>query len=410
MDFKPTKSMELVGKLAKEISQSFSLEYWREKDEKHEFAEEFWRALCEAGFTGAVIPEEYGGSGMGLLELVSIIENLCRYNAGLAGVWYLMLSEIFVSLPIVRYGTIEQKERYLPKLAIGEYEGCLALTEPVAGTNTLRISTYARREGDEYVINGDKIFISGIDRAEVMVLVTRTTPYEEAPKRTLGITLFLVDLPNDAIEYIPISKHGINYSNTCEVKIKNLRLGEDSILGPPEFGWYVLLDILNPERIGFAIGAVGTAQLAIDNAVEYSRQRRVFEDPIGSYQALQHPISEAYAYLETAKLMTYKAAWVYDNEHKPPSDVKDGDSIMRKAIEYKEVGDITNVAKVVAVESSIKAVYWAMQIYGGYGYARETHVERWWREINLLRLAPVTQQMALNYIAHHILRMPKSYR
>lgn len=410
MDFQLSPELELLGRVAREVAKNFPPEYWRRHDREHRFAEEFWRSIAESGFTGVIIPEEYGGSGMGLTELIHIIYNLCRYGAGLAGVWYLMLSEIFVSLPIARYGTEFQKEKYLPKLATGEYEGCMALTEPEAGTNTMRIRTYAMREKDEYVVNGNKIFISGIDRAEVMVLVTRTIPLEKAERKTHGFTIFLVDLPNEAVSYTPIEKHGINYSNTCEVSIKDLRLGEENILGPKDYGWYVLLDILNPERIGFAMGAIGTAELAIENAVEYSKGRRVFQDPIGSYQALQHPIAEAYATLNGAKLLSYKAAWLYDTIHKPPADVKDGDSIMRKAYEYKEVGDYANMAKAVAVENAIKAVYWSMQVYGGYGYSTEMDVERWWREINLLRLAPITQQMALNYIASNILGMPKSYR
>ncbi len=410
MDFNLSQEMELLGKVAKELAERFPPDYWRRKDRDHEFAKEFWDALGEAGFTGVIIPEEYGGSGMGLSELVHSIYNLCRYGPGLAGVWYLMLSEIFVALPITRYGTVEQKELFLPKLATGEYEGCMALTEPEAGTNTMRIRTLAVKEGDEYVINGDKIFISGVDRAKLMVLVVRTTPFEKAERKTHGFTLFLVELPNKSVSYRPIDKHGINYSNTCEVSIRDLRVSEDNVLGPVDYGWYVLLDILNPERIGFAFGAIGTAELAISRAVEYSKGRRVFRDPIGSYQALQHPLAEAYAYLNGAKLLGYKAAWLYDVMHKPPKNVKDGKAIEKKAFEYKEVGDYANMAKAVAVESSIKAIYWAMQVFGGYGYTLDMDVERWWREINLLRLAPVTQQMALNYIASNILGMPKSYR
>ncbi len=410
MNFEISDDIRLIQKVAKEIAESFPPEYWMEKEEKNEFGTEFWKAISEAGFTGAVIPEEYGGSGMGLQELLTIMETLSSNGCGLAGVWYLMITEIFVGLPIARYGTESQKEKYLPKIASGEYEGCMALTEPVAGTNTLNISTIAEKEGDEYIINGSKIFISGIDRAKTMVLVARTTPREKAPRKTLGLSLFLVDLPNKAVSYSKIPKHGINYSNTCEVSINDLRVSEENILGPLDYGWYVLLDILNPERMGFSVGAVGTAELAIKTAVEYSRERRVFQDPIGSYQSLQHPLAEAYAHLQSAKLLTYKAAWLYDVKHKPPEDVKNGDAVMKKAMSYKEVGDTANMAKVVAVENAIKAVYWAMQVFGGYGYARETHVERWWREVNLLRLAPVTQQMALNYIAHHILGMPRSYR
>jgi acyl-CoA dehydrogenase len=410
LDFEYSDEQRLIADLARRIAEKYPPEYWREKDERHEFAEEYWRDVSEAGFVGTLIPEEYGGAGMGMEEMIVAIENLCRYGTGMAGVWYLMLTGIFAALPIARYGTREQKEKYLPRISRGEIEGCAAITEPNAGTNTLRIETYAEKKNGEYIINGNKVFISGVDRAELMVLVTRTIPYDETPRKTMGLTLFLVELPNKSVKWSPIPKHGINYSHTCEVSIDNLRLSEDDILGPIDGGWYVLLDILNPERMGFSAGAVGLAKLAISKAVEYSKERKVFADPIGSYQSLQHPLAEAYSSLECAKLMVHKAAWIYDKVHRPPSNPRDLNEVVGMARQYKEVGDATNMAKVVAVENAIKAVYWAMQIYGGYGYAKEFDVERWWREINLLRLAPVTQQMALNYIAQHILGMPRSYR
>ncbi len=409
MDFEVKEEHQLIAKLAEEVSRKFPVEYWREKEEKKEFAEEFWNAIVNAGFTGAIIPEEYGGSGLDIQALMLIMENLSRGGAGLAGTWYLMLTEVFTALPITRYGTIEQKEKYLPKIARGEYEGCMALTEPEAGSNTLAITTKAVKEGDEYVVNGRKIFISGADRARIMLLVARTSMPRE--KRTKGITLFLVELPNKSVECRPIPKHGINYSNTCELSIEDLRLGEEDILGPKDHGWYVLLDVLNPERIGFAVGSIGTAELALEKAIEYSKTRIVFGKQIGSYQGLQHPIAEAYATLQGARLLAYKAAWIYDNKNPPPPQdkVRDPKYIYEKSHQYREVGKYSNMAKVVAVENAIKAIYWAMQVFGGLGYAKETDVERWWREINLLRIAPVSQQVALNYIAHHILGMPKSY-
>lgn len=393
MDFSLTDEQKMIASSAKDIAKDFPPEYWREKEENGEFAEEFFKAIADAGFFGIVIPEEYGGAGMGLTELLIAVEELAANGCGMAGVWYIGLTEIFGALPITRYGNKKQKEKYLPKIAKGKMEFCMALTEPNAGTNTLRTETFARKEGDQYVINGNKIFISGIDRAKGMLLVTRTTPLDQAPKKSLGMTLFLIDLPNKSVKWNPIPKHGINYSKTCEVSISNLKVGEDAILGEKEKGWYQVLDVLNPERLGLAVAAIGIARLAISKAVEYSKQRKVFTDPIGSYQGLQHPLAEAYAALKTAELMAFKAAWLYDNK-----------------ANFKEIGDAANMAKVVAVENSIKAVYWAMQTFGGYGYAKEYDVERWWREVNLLRLAPVTQQMALNYIAEHILGMPRSYR
>jgi acyl-CoA dehydrogenase len=271
-------------------------------------------------------------------------------------------------------------------------EFCLALTEPNAGTNTLRIETTARKEGDEWVINGNKIFISGADRAKGMIIVARTSPYNPE-NRSYGISLFIADLPSDAVKVNPIPKHAVNFSKTCEVGITNLRLPANSLIPPENKGWYLVLDTLNPERLSFTAGAIGIGKLAIKTAVEYSKQRKVFADPIGSYQGLQFPLAEAHATLECARLMMFRAAHLYDS-----------------GAHYREIGKASNIAKAVAVEAGIKAVYWAMQTFGGYGYAKEYDVERWWREINLMRLAPVTQQMALNYIAEHVLGMPRSYR
>ena len=381
MNFEFTEEQKMIANAARDIAKDFPPEYWREKEEKGEFAEEFFKALADAGFFGIVIPEEYGGAGMGITELLIAMEELAANGCGMAGVWYLVLTEVFGGLSIVRHGTVEQKKKYLPKIAKGEMEFCMALTEPDAGTNTLNIRTTAVKDGDEWVINGNKIFISGADRAGGMLIIARTTPRDKAPKKTYGISLFLADLPNKAIKVNPIPKHGINYSKTCEVSFNNLRLPESALIPPQDEGWYLILDTLNPERMSFTTAAIGISRLAISKAVEYSKQRKVFADPIGSYQGLQFPLAEAFATLECAKLMNFKAAWLFDNN-----------------ASYREVGAAANMAKAVAVEAGIKAVYWAMQVFGGYGYAKEYDVERWWREMNLIRLAPVTQQLSLIHI------------
>lgn len=410
MDFEFTDQMRMIADVARRIAEQFPPEYWLEKEEKHEFAEEFWRKISKAGIVGAVIPEEYGGSGFGMQELLVAMEELSMNGCGAGGVWYIVLTALFGAVPIVRYGTYAQKEKYLPGIARGDVEFCMALTEPNAGSNTFRIETYAEKVGDEYIINGHKVFISGIDRAKGMLLVARTTPYDKSPRKSLGITLFLVDLPNESVKWSRIPKHAINFSNTCEVSIQDLVVGEDAVLGPMDMGWYALLDVLNPERMAAAIGAVGGAKLGIRKAVEYAKERKVFGEPIGSYQALQHPLAECYATIECARLMTYKAAWIYDTKHPPPRDPRDPNELIKLVMSQRDVGEASMLAKVVAVEAAIKAGYWVMQTFGGYGYAKEFHVERWWREVNLLRLAPVTQQMTLNYIAQHILGMPRSYR
>jgi len=388
MNFELTAEQKMIVETAKEIARDFGPEYWREKDKKHEFPEDFWKSLVEAGFTGIVIPEKYGGGGMGMFEMLLAMETLVSEGCGLAGEWFLCLSAIFGGLSIVKHGNEAQKEKYLPQIARG-MEFCLALTEADAGTNTLNIKTTAVLEGDEYRVNGQKMFISGADRARGMLLVTRTTPIEKAPKRTLGLSLFLVDLPNPAVEVIPIEKHGINYSKTCEVYISDLRLPKENLLGELDKGWYLVLDTLNPERMSFSAAACGLGLLAINKAVEYAKERKVFDVPIGSHQAIQFPLAEAKAKIEAARLLNYKAAWLYD--------------------QGKECAAEANMAKVAAVDAGISAVYHAMQTFGGYGYAVEYDVERWWREVNLIRLAPVTHQMALAFIGQHVLGLPKSY-
>lgn len=379
---------KMIVQAASEIAEDFSPEYWRQKDKDHEFPEDFWKVLVDAGFTGIVIPEKYGGGEMGMFEMILAMETLTSRSCGLAGTWFLCLTSIFGGLSLVKHGSEVQKEKYLPRIVKG-MEFCLALTEPDAGTNTLNTQTMAVEEGEEYVINGSKTFISGADRAKGMILVTRTTPLEEVQKRTLGLSLFVVDLPNPAIEVTPIEKHGIHYSKTYDMFISDLRVPKENMLGAREKGWYLVLDTLNPERMSFSSAAGGIGILAINTAVDYAKQRKVFGVPIGSHQALQFPLADAKAKIEAAKLLNYKAAWLYD-----------------KGL---PCGAEANMAKVAAVEAGIKATYYAMQTFGGYGYATDYDVERWWREINLIRLAPVTHQMALAFIGEHVLGLPKSY-
>lgn len=393
MDFNFTEEQKMIANIAKEIAKNFPPEYWREKDLKEEFGEEFYKAIGKAGFTGMVIPEKYGGAGKGVTELLIAMEELAANGCGMAGVWYLVITEDFGGISIIRHGTEAQKEKYLPRIASGDIEFCMGLTEPDAGTNTLNTKTRAQKVADGWIINGNKTWISGADRARGMMLITRTTPKEKAPRKTFGISLFLIDLPNPAVNVTNIPKHGINYSHSCDIGINDLKVSEDALMPPLDGGWYSLLDTLNIERMSFTTAAIGIARLAMSKAIEYSKDRKVFGDtPIGSYQGLQFNLAEAYAGIEAAKLLNLKASTLYDN----------GASIA-------EVGNAVNPAKILAVESGIKAVYWAMQTFGGYGYAREYDVERWWREINLIRLAPVSQQMALSYVGEHILGMPRSY-
>ncbi|MBI4284348.1 MAG: acyl-CoA/acyl-ACP dehydrogenase [Chloroflexi bacterium] len=393
MDFELSEEQKMIASSARAIARQFGPEYWRAKEEKGEFGAEFWKVLGEAGFTGILIPERYGGAGRGTVELLIGMEELVANGCGMAGIWYLVLSEVFGALSIIRHGTEAHKQEYLPRLASGEMEFCMALTEPDAGSNTLETKTFARKTRDGWVLNGTKTLISGIDRADGVMIIARTTPKEKAPRKTHGLSLFLADLPNPAVEVSLIAKHGINYSHTCNVGINELALPEDALMPPQDGGWYSLVDTLNMERMSFATAAIGLARLAISKAVAYSKERKVFGNvPIGSYQGLQFPLAQAYAALESARLLNLKAATMFDGG--APSE---------------EVGATANMAKLVAVENGTKAVFHAMQVFGGYGYARDYDIERWWREINLIRLAPITQEMALNYVAQHVIGMPRGY-
>jgi acyl-CoA dehydrogenase len=388
MDFSDDPTHSLIRSTATEIAEEYGPAYWREKEEDGEFAEDFWDELADADFHGLLIPEEYGGAEMGMQEMGIAMETLCAEGCGMAGTWYLVLTAGMAAVGIKKHGNEEQKEKYLPDIAAGKRNFSIGITEPGAGTNTLNVATRAEKDGDEYVLNGDKAWITFSDRADNMILVTRTTPREEVGKPTDGISLFILDMDNPNIEVSPIPKHAINYSKSCEVFIEDVRVPEENLLGEEDKGWWALVDTLNPERIGFSAAATGIGKLAANTAIDYTNDREVFGAPIGTHQAVSFPITKAYAQMETAALMRQKASWLYD--------------------QGEDCGYETNVAKAVAVEAGIEAVKQSMQAFGGWGYAKEYDVERWWREVNLTRLAPVSQQMAYNHIGQQI-GFPKSY-
>ncbi|WP_435320983.1 acyl-CoA dehydrogenase family protein [Haloarchaeobius sp. TZWSO28] len=388
MNFEETPEHELIRKTASEIASDYGPEYWREHEEAQKFPHDYWDELTEAGFHGLLIPEEYGGAGMGMQEMAIAMQTLCEEGCGLAGAWFMVVNATMCPLEISKYGTDAQKEKYLRGIANGERTFAIGITEPDSGSNTLNTTTHAVKDGDEYVINGQKVWTSMADLADHVILVTRTTPADEVEHKNDGISLFIADLDDPAIDVSPIPKHALNYTRSCEVFIDDLRVPEENLLGEKGNGWKQLTQSLNPERIAFAAGATGTARLAAKHAVEYSNEREVFDGPIGQYQGIQFPIAEHYAQVETASAMMEKAAWKYDNGE--PS------------------GYDSNIAKAAAIEAAIPTIYHSMQTFGGWGYAKEYHVERWWREINLTRLAPVTQQMAYNFIAQH-LGFPRSY-
>lgn len=388
MVYEDTPEQSMIRDTATEIATEYGPAYWREKEETGSFGAAFWDELAEAGFHGLLVPEEYGGSSMGVDDMGVAMETLCANGCGMAGTWYLVLTGGMAAYGIRAFGSAKQQAEYLPAIASGSRVFSIGITEPQAGTNTLNIATQAKATSDGYILNGKKAWITFADRADHMVLVTRTTPVSDVENPTEGISLFILDMDDSNIEVSPIPKHGINYSNSCEVFIEDMAVSETALLGEEGDGWSHLARMLNLERVGFAAAATGIGRLAIDHAVEYANDREVFDAPIGTHQAISFPITKAHAQLETARLMRRKAA----------RQIDDG----------AEVAYESNMAKATAVEAGIDAVYHSMQAFGGWGYATENDIERWWREINLTRLAPVTQQMAYNYIAEEI-GFPKAY-
>ncbi|MFK7733277.1 MAG: acyl-CoA dehydrogenase family protein [Pseudomonadales bacterium] len=391
MDFELSAEQQMMATTAEQIAARFDPEYWREKDEQGEFPSEFVKEIGEQGFFSLPVPEEFGGMAMGLTEMAVAMEALCRGGGG-GGPALGYLFGILGTLSILHHGSDEQKKAYLPDMASGKKLAAFGLSEPDAGTNTLNITTSAKRDGDSYLISGAKWFITNIENSDVILLVARTDTDKPAAKRSATLSTFLVDLPAEGISYTPIPKHGFNYYKSNQVFIDSLRVPASCLVGEEGSGFYNLMGTLNPERILIAAGAVGTAKLALNRAIEYANERSVFASPIGAHQAVQHPLAAAHAKVESSWLMVLKAASMHDQGQAS-----------------KQVGDVANMAKFVAVESCIEACYHSMQTYGGSGYAREYHQERWWREAQLFRLAPITQQMTLNYLGEHVLGLPKSY-
>jgi len=388
MDFTLTEEQEDLRLAVRGLATSFSDGYWAARDEKHEFPWEFYDAFAGGGWLGIAIPEEYGGGGLGILEASLLLEEVAASGAGMNGCSTMHLT-IFGLNTIVKHGSAELREEILPQAVEGSLHVCFGVTEPDAGTDTTRISTFARRDGSDYLINGRKVWITKAGQSQKMVLICRTTPRDEVEKPTDGMSLFLVDVESDAVQLRAIPKLGRNAVASYEVFIDDLRVPESARVGEEGKGFRYLLDGLNPERILLAHEALGIGRVALRKAVQYARQRIVFDRPIGQNQGIAFPLAEATTRLDAAELMARKAAWLYD----------EGLPCAREA----------NMAKYLCADAGFQAADQELQTHGGMGYAKEYHVERYFREARLLRLAPVSQEMVLNYVSQHVLGLPKSY-
>ncbi len=388
MDFLRTADQTAICDAVARICKRFDAGYWLEKDKTGGFPEDFHRAFAEAGWLGICMPIKYGGAGLGIIEAAMMMQAVSESGAGLSGASALHMN-IFGLNPVVVFGSEEQKRRMLPPLIAGQEKACFAVTEPDAGLNTLKLKTRAVREGNAYVLNGQKIWISAAQVATRMLILARTTPVEDIRHPTHGLSLFYTALDRDFVEVREIDKMGRKAVDSNQLFIDRLRVPVEDRIGEEGKGFGYILHGFNPERILIAAEAVGLGRAALSRAVNYARERMVFDRPIGMNQSIQHPLAISWAELEAANLMIFKAATLYDAG--------------------EPCGAEANAAKYLAGESAFRACQNAVMTHGGMGYAREYHVERYLREVMIPRLAPISPQMVLCYIAEKVLGLPKSY-
>ncbi len=362
----------------------FDSAYWQQVDEKRAYPEAFVNALTEAGWMSALIPEEYGGSGLTLTEASVIMEEITR-SGGNAGCCH---GQMYNMNTLLRNGSEAQKKKYLPKIAAGELRlQAMGVTEPTAGTDTTKIKTVAVRKGDRYVINGQKVWTSRLQHSELMILLARTTPLEQVKKKSEGMSVFLVETNSKGLEVKPI-RNMVNHE-TNQVFIDNLEVPAENLIGEEGKGFRYILDGLNAERILIAAECIGDGYWFIEKASNYAKERVVFDRPIGQNQGIQFPIAEAYMEIEAANLMRYKATGLYDKK--------------------LSCGAEANMAKHLAAKASWEAANVCLQTHGGFGFAAEYDVERKFRENRLYLVAPISTNLILSYLAEHVLGLPRSF-
>lgn len=390
MNFDLSDEQRMIQETARRVGADFGVDYWRAKDAAHAFPGELWQAVCDTGLCGIALPEAYGGSGLGMTELAIAIEELAAAGAGSTVGQLFILNPVFGGVALAEHGQESARRDYLPKMVSGEMRFCMALTEPDAGINTTNIKTFATRTSSGWKINGRKIWITAVPDSHKMLVVARTRKLEEVERKTHGISLFMIDTQRKGLSYHPIDKLGTHTLSSSSVFFDDVEVTEDELVGTEHMAWVELFDVLNTERLVTTAAAIGSARLAIRLGVEYANQRKVFGNkPIGSYQGVQFPLAEAHAMLSCAREMNFKAAWLCDNKRPYASEA--------------------NTAKYLAAEALAQATERAMHTMGGMGFARESHVERLWRDARLSQFAPVPQEMILNFIAMYDLGMPRSY-
>src|SRR6195952_5291314 len=388
MNFELTEDQELIRRSVAELARKFDDHYWMEKDQAHEFPTDFYRAIADGGWLGMTIPTEYGGHGLGITEATLLLEEVAKSGGAMNAASSIHL-RIFGMQPVAVHGSEELKARTLPRVATGEIHVCFGGTDPGAGLDTTKITTFARRDGDRYIVNGRKVWISKAMESEKILLLTRTAKFEDSPRKTDGLTLFLTDLDRSKVDIKPIAKMGRNAVTSNELFIDGLEVPVEDRVGEEGEGFRYILDGLTPERCLIAAEALGIGRAALRTAVRYGNEREVFGRPIGMNQGLQFPLADSLARLDAAELVLRKATWLYDNG--------------------KPSGREANTAKYLCADAGFGAADRALQLHGGMGYSEEYHVSRYFRESRLMKIAPVSQEMILNFLASKVLGLPRSY-
>lgn len=388
MDHATSDLHEDIRRAVRDMMKPFDDQYWMEHDDSHEFPWDFYNAVAKAGWLGITIPEEFGGGGLGVTEAAIVEQEISASGGGMNACSAVHIG-IFGFDPIIRHGSEDLKRRFLPRVPTGDLHICFAVTEPDAGTDTTGITTFARRVEGGYRVTGKKVWITKAQQAERMLLLCRTTKREDCAKRTDGMTLLFAEMDPEHVQIREIPKLGRNAVNTNELFIDDLFVADEDVVGEVGKGFKAILAGLNAERIIASNAALGIGRAAIRRATNYAKERVVFGRPIGQNQGVAFPIAEALMRLDAAELMVNKAAWLLDN----------GLPCGREA----------NMGKFLAADAAFTAADVAVQTHGGYGYGKEFHVERYFREARLKRIAPISQEMVLNYLSEHVLDLPRSY-
>jgi acyl-CoA dehydrogenase len=388
MDFAENDDHRLVREAVRDVCRRFDDDYWAARDENHEFPQAFYDEMAKGGWIGIAMPERYGGGGQGITEASIVLEEVAASGACMNGASSIHLS-IFGMHPVVLHGSEDLKQRILPAIAAGQMHVAFGVTEPDAGLDTTAITTRAVLDGDHYVVHGRKVWTSKALESDKVLLLVRTAPRDQVAKPTEGMTLLVADLKDPAVHINPIAKMGRNAVASCEVGYDGLRVPVENRVGEEGRGFRYLLDGLNAERVLIAAEALGIGRAALRRAVAYAKQREVFGRPIGKNQGISFPLADAHARLHAAELVIREAAWRID--------------------QGLPAGEHANTAKFLAAEAAFATADIAVQTHGGFGYAKEYHVERYFREARLQRLAPIPQEMVLNYLAEHVLGLPRSF-